>query len=88
MFDNIDKFLDRAGVGILWSRIIEEITKVDNKTSTITSKVDIIDDKIEKIIDDKNFDELKMLVEANIVNILSDNNNTILTDNDGKIYVL
>lgn len=88
MFDNIDKFLDRAGVGVLWSRIIEEITKVDNKTSTITSKVDIIDDKIEKIIDDKNFDELKMLVEANIVNILSDNNNTILTDNDGKIYVL
>lgn len=88
MFDNIDKFLDRAGVGILWSRIIEEITKVDNKTSTITSKVDIIDDKIEKIIDDKNFDELKMLVEANIVNILSNNNNTILTDNDGKIYVL
>lgn len=88
MFDNIDKFLDRAGVGVLWSRIIEEITKVDNKTSTITSKVDIIDDKIEKIIDDKNFDELKMLVEANIVNILSDNNNTILTDNNGKIYVL
>lgn len=88
MFDNIDKFLDRAGVGVLWSRIIEEITKVDNKTSTITSKVDIIDDKIEKIIDDKNFDELKMLVETNIVNILSDNNNTILTDNDGKIYVL
>ena len=88
MFDNIDKFLDRAGVGILWSRIIEEITKVDNKTSIITSKVDIIDDKIEKIIDDKNFDELKMLVEANIVNILSNNNNTILTDNDGKIYVL
>jgi hypothetical protein len=88
LFNNIDKFLDRAGVGVLWSRIIEEITKVDNKTSTITSKVDIIDDKIEKIIDDKNFDELKMLVEANIVNILSDNNNTILTDNDEKIYVL
>lgn len=47
-----------------------------------------IADIIEKIVSDNNFDELEMLVEANIIDILSDNNNTILTDNDGKIYVL
>ena len=54
----------------------------------IENGISQLSDDIEKIVDDKNFDELKMLVEANIINILSDNNNTILADNDGKIYVL
>lgn len=54
----------------------------------IENGISQLSEDIEKIVDDKNFDELKMLVEANIINILSDNNNTILTDNDGKIYVL
>ena len=34
------------------------------------------------------FDEIEILQETNIIDALSDNNNNILTDNNGKIFVL
>ena len=37
MATNIEKFLNQAGVSTLWSRVAEEVAKVDKKVETNAS---------------------------------------------------
>ena len=39
MATNIEKFLNQAGVSTLWSRVAEEVAKVDQKVETNASNI-------------------------------------------------
>ena len=53
--------------------------------NTLKLIVDAIKVYVDKKVD---FDEIEILQETNVIDVLSDNNNNILTDNNGKIFVL
>lgn len=49
MATNIEKFLNQAGVSTLWSRVAEEVAKVDQKVETNASDISTLKGRVEAL---------------------------------------
>lgn len=87
MASNINKFLDQSGVSTLWSRVAEEVAKVDAKVTTNTTDISSLKEKVEALekgtYDDS---EVRELIATNTTNIAT--NATAIATNAAAITTL
>lgn len=70
MASNINKFLDQSGVSTLWSRVAEEVAKVDAKVATNTTDISSLKEKVEAL-EKGTYDDsaVRELISTNTTNI-------------------
>lgn len=57
---DIKKFLDQGGVSTLWSRIAEEVAKVDTKAEANAEAIDVLEGKVEAL-EKGTYDDLSLI---------------------------
>lgn len=87
MASNINKFLDQSGVSTLWSRVAEEVAKVDAKVTTNTTDISSLKDKVEAL-EKGTYDDsaVRELISTNTTNIAA--NATAIATNTAAITTL
>lgn len=87
MASNINKFLDQSGVSTLWSRVAEEVAKVDAKVTINTTDISSLKDKVEAL-EKGTYDDsaVRELISTNTTNIAA--NATAIATNTAAITTL
>lgn len=87
MASNINKFLDQSGVSTLWSRVAEEVAKVDAKVATNTTDISSLKEKVEAL-EKGTYDDsaVRELISTNATNITA--NATAIATNTAAIATL
>ena len=87
MASNINKFLDQSGVSTLWSRVAEEVAKVDAKVTTNTTDISSLKEKVDAL-EKGTYDDsaVRELISANTTNIAT--NATAIATNTAAITTL